>query len=47
MQRYMHTKFDAIDAQFAEVKADIAGLRDDLPGIVGGAVREAMRRDAD
>lgn len=43
MHSYMHTQFERIDRQFAEVKADIAGLREDLPGIVTDAVRSGLR----
>jgi chromosome segregation ATPase len=50
VQRYMLTKldehdkrFDQVDAQLGEIKADVAGLREDLPGIVTEAVRSGMR----
>jgi hypothetical protein len=43
-------RFDGIDARFDRVETDLGGvkddvrrLREDLPGIVGGAVREALR----
>ncbi len=46
----MHTKFteydkrfDHVDGQLAAIKADVAGLREDLPGIVAEAVRDVMR----
>ncbi len=50
VQRYMHTKFteydkrfDHVDGQLAAIKADVAGLREDLPAIVTEAVRDVMR----
>ncbi len=43
MQRFMHTKFDAIDKRFDKIESDVASLRDDLPGIVTEAVRDALR----
>lgn len=43
-------RFDGVDARFDRVETDLGGvkddvrrLREDLPGIVGGAVREALR----
>ena len=36
VQTYMH-------AQFAEVRADVASLREDLPGIVTDAIRSTLR----
>ncbi len=33
----------AVKADIGAVKADVHQLREDLPGIVGGAVREALR----
>ncbi|MFP4538302.1 MAG: hypothetical protein ACLFPA_08360 [Dichotomicrobium sp.] len=39
-----HTlRFDRLEGDMKQVKADLKGLRDDLSGIVGDAVREAMR----
>jgi hypothetical protein len=43
MQRFMHAKFDAIDKRFDKIEADVAGLREDLPGIVTEAVRGVLR----
>ncbi len=40
----LETKVDAMDAKIDRVNADVQGLRKDLPGIVGEAVREALRK---
>jgi hypothetical protein len=36
-------RFDSVDKRFDKVETEIRGLRRDLPGIVGDAVREANR----
>jgi hypothetical protein len=36
-------RFDSVDKRFDKVETEILGLRRDLPGIVGDAVREANR----
>jgi hypothetical protein len=54
VSRYMHTQFDGVrtdlgnfraevNGHFAKVEADIAGLREDLPGLVTDAVRSGLR----
>jgi hypothetical protein len=39
----MGNRFDAVDARFDKIEADVGSLREDLPGIVADAVRSAMR----
>jgi hypothetical protein len=54
VQTYMHRQFDGlrtemregfakVDKRFDKVEADVAGLREDLPGIVTDAVRSGLR----
>jgi hypothetical protein len=36
-------RFEKIDGRFDRIDKSVQGLRKDLPGIVGSAVREALR----
>src|ERR1043165_9499330 len=36
-------KFEGADRRFDRLEKDVRGLRADMPGIVGSAVREALR----
>ena len=36
-------RFERVDQRFDRVEAEVRGLRADMPGIVGDAVREALR----
>ena len=36
-------RFDRVETDLGAVKDDVRHLREDLPGIVGGAVRDALR----
>ncbi len=50
MQRFMHTKFDAIDKRFDamderfdKIASDVGSLREALPDVVAEAVRGVLR----
>ena len=43
IQEYMHGQFELINGRLETTEGAIRGLRADMPGIVAGAVTEAMR----
>jgi hypothetical protein len=40
---HVNGRFDKVDGRFDRVEKEVRGLRTDLPGIVGDAVRESLR----